>query len=573
MVKVQFGLRGTGNVIGPNTATDRAIAIYNLATGKVIQNSPITISATGVLSGIGAPLVGTDGVNKDYVDTHGGTGDVHGPAGVPTINAVALFDGLTGKYIKTSLVIINASGDIDIPAGRKYYIGGVQISVGDVYGAAPLASPIFSGTVQTPVIKITTGAGTGKVLTSDAVGLASWGAVAGDVVGPAGATDTAIAIFDTATGKKIKNSLVTINASGDVNIPSGRMYYIDGVNIFYNRILTGTPYITTTPAVGDNSHKIADTAFVMANVGSGNVVGPTPAVSTNNAIVRWDGAGGRTIKNSINITVDDTGLLTANSFANVAGNFGVTVSGVCSAAAFGTAGISTALAFNTLDPTLAAYLQITGVGIVAQGTNPNIDLQLYSKGAGQIYINGVPYSGGGNVVGPTPAVSTDHAIARWDGITGRILQNSEVIIDDAGMVTANGFFTSGPLAYLQYSGVAIVAAGTNPDINIYLYSKGVGGVFVNDYQILKRSAAGRVDVLDTGAIWVQTGLSYHSGPIAVTFGWISSVIAYEVIAVVVDEASYGTYPNDMYMFRVVCHDTSNTRVRALINWIAQYTLL
>jgi hypothetical protein len=39
---------------------------------------------------------------------------------------------------------------------------------------APIASPTFTGTAVTPAIKITTGAALGKVLTSDADGLASW---------------------------------------------------------------------------------------------------------------------------------------------------------------------------------------------------------------------------------------------------------------------------------------------------------------------------------------------------------------------------------------------------------------
>jgi hypothetical protein len=40
------------------------------------------------------------------------------------------------------------------------------------------------------------------------------------------------------------------------------------------------------------------------------------------------------------------------------------------------------------------------------------------------------------IIGPTSAV--DHAIARWDGTTGAILQNSVVVIDDAGNITGVG---------------------------------------------------------------------------------------------------------------------------------------
>lgn len=42
--------------------------------------------------------------------------------------------------------------------------------------------------------------------------------------------------------------------------------------------------------------------------------------------------------------------------------------------------------------------------------------------------------GGGIIVGP--AVSTDNAIVRWDGITGTTVQNSTVIVSDTGNVTA-----------------------------------------------------------------------------------------------------------------------------------------
>jgi len=50
----------------------------------------------------------------------------------------------------------------------------------------------------------------------------------GDVVGPATSTDNAIARFDAGTGKKIQNSLVTIDDSGSVNVPAGQDYKIDG---------------------------------------------------------------------------------------------------------------------------------------------------------------------------------------------------------------------------------------------------------------------------------------------------------------------------------------------------------
>lgn len=50
-----------------------------------------------------------------------------------------------------------------------------------------------------------------------------------------------------------------------------------------------------------------------------------------------------------------------------------------------------------------------------------------------LFIGGVPVGpGAGNVVGSPP--SDDHAIARYDGITGLLIQNSGVTISDAGVI-------------------------------------------------------------------------------------------------------------------------------------------
>ena len=52
-------------------------------------------------------------------------------------------------------------------------------------------------------------------------------------------------------------------------------------------------------------------------------------------------------------------------------------------------------------------------------------------GAFKIFLTGA--GGGGDVIGP--GSSTDNAIARFDGLTGKIIQNSTVIISDLGAIT------------------------------------------------------------------------------------------------------------------------------------------
>ena len=69
---------------------------------------------------------------------------------------------------------------------------------------------------------------------------------------------------------------------------------------------------------------------------------------------------------------------------------------------------------------------------------------------------------GGDVVGPSSA--TDHAIARFDTTTGKLIQDSSATIDDSGIITSAGFttatgditigdFTQGSVPYIGASGI------------------------------------------------------------------------------------------------------------------------
>lgn len=56
------GVTGLGDVAGPASATDNAIARFDQTTGKLIQNSVVTVSDTGVVNGV------THMNDVDYID-------------------------------------------------------------------------------------------------------------------------------------------------------------------------------------------------------------------------------------------------------------------------------------------------------------------------------------------------------------------------------------------------------------------------------------------------------------------------------------------------------------------------
>jgi hypothetical protein len=149
----------------------------------------------------------------------------------------------------------------------------------------------------------------------------SAGGGSGDVVGPASATDNAIARFNGTTGKLIQNSGITI-ADGATGVLSGTNS--GDQNLFGTFAVSGQSNVvadstndTLTLVAGTNvtltTDPTTDSITINATTSGGDVVGP--ASSTDNALVRFDSTTGKLIQNG-QITQSDTGdLASVNSIA------------------------------------------------------------------------------------------------------------------------------------------------------------------------------------------------------------------------------------------------------------------
>jgi hypothetical protein len=91
----------------------------------------------------------------------------------------------------------------------------------------------------------------------------------GDVVGPASATDNAIARFDTTTGKLLQNSVVAVGDTGAVT----------GVTTLAASTSVTTPIVQATNSAGLALRNSAGTSQISMGAGGGDNV--TIAVSTN----------------------------------------------------------------------------------------------------------------------------------------------------------------------------------------------------------------------------------------------------------------------------------------------------
>lgn len=78
-----------GAVVGPASATDNAIARFDATTGKLIQNSAVTVDDTGKVNNVTDPASAQDAATKNYADT---ASTIYHPGGTD----VAVADGGTG---------------------------------------------------------------------------------------------------------------------------------------------------------------------------------------------------------------------------------------------------------------------------------------------------------------------------------------------------------------------------------------------------------------------------------------------------------------------------------------------
>jgi len=246
---------GTGDVVGPASATDNAIARFDATTGKLIQNSGITIAdgATGTLSGTNTGDQTNISGNAATVTTNA---NLTGPV-TSVGNATAIANGAISNAMLANAAVANLSGT---NTGDQ--------NLFSVIAVAGQSNVVADSTTDT----LTLVAGTNITITTDAatdaITINSSGSGSGDVVGPASATDNAIARFDATTGKLIQNSGITIadGASGTLS----------GTN-------TGDQTIALTGDVtGSGTGSFAATlATVNSNVGSFGSATASVAVTVN----------------------------------------------------------------------------------------------------------------------------------------------------------------------------------------------------------------------------------------------------------------------------------------------------
>lgn len=196
-------------------AVSASVTSANLGTAVITNGTVTTLTATSasVASVNAAVALVTTGTVTNLTSTAASVASANlGTAVITTLTATgaSVASANVGVAATTTLTAVQASiGSANLSTAR--FLGATSGYVG-IQGATNAGSTTYT---------LPSADGTsGQVLSTNGTGTLSWtsagGGGTGDVVGPASATDNAIARFDLTTGKLIQNSTVILDDAGTI---------------------------------------------------------------------------------------------------------------------------------------------------------------------------------------------------------------------------------------------------------------------------------------------------------------------------------------------------------------------
>lgn len=243
----------------PTTALLSATSITAGWTGQL----SVARGGTGLASGTSGGILGFTGsttlassvaLTQHAIALGGGAGATPTPLGSLGTTTTVLHGNAAGAHTFAQVNLTSTvTGILPVPNG------------GSGIASATAYAVLCGGTTATNPFQSIASVGTmGQVLTSNGPGALPTfqsGAGTGDVVGPASATDNAIALYNGASGKLIKDSSVIVDASNNVSgiasvntgpLAGFRNHLINGAMMVAQR---GTSFTsTTTPANNDDTY-------------------------------------------------------------------------------------------------------------------------------------------------------------------------------------------------------------------------------------------------------------------------------------------------------------------------------
>jgi len=289
--QVDGGGGGSGDVVGPASSTDNAIVRFDLATGKLIQDSGATLSDTGELITDGPVGVGDPGTEDSGVPVNGVTFDsafkVNDLGGTEPAQAVihrhstTLQAVLMGTRSKSNDDTHSAltNGDTAFSIFGGYWTGTHYDLSGSIDFEVPASGTVSSTSAPGDIVFKTSPDGTDTP--AEALRIGSEGVVT-------------LNDFEFATENSAGKLTFIGESSTDPTVPAAN----NGILYTKDDGAETKLYFRSTTGITD---------LLAGGGGSGDVVGP--ASSTDNAIVRFDSTTGKLVQDTPLTTISDTGQL------------------------------------------------------------------------------------------------------------------------------------------------------------------------------------------------------------------------------------------------------------------------
>lgn len=430
-----------GDLNGPGSSTDERGVRFNGTTGKLVQNSTLHIDSANnsillnETNGAGTPSYSfvadtttgmyragadalgfsTQGVQRMRVNTSDvtfttpirmPTGSVSNPG--MRVSAGGMFPSTSGALFMESAGVVGLTitpNNVAVGGGAPVnYAGGLGVLLLHEVTTAPTSATTGGVALYTQgdAVKVMTTASATPITLTECV------------EGPASSTDTAPVRFDGTTGDVVKStSLVLIGGSGRVGV-------VDGSAALPALTFSGD---TTTGVYwnGGSITRIATAGVERLSMSAGS------GITSSN---RFRYADGTAAAPGVRFTGDtDSGL-----YLEGGSSVGVTA---------GTAPglvLSPSTNVSFAGGEAASYGAGAGVVFINQATtNPSTN----PTTAGLLYVpsgdvNSLAYRDTAGTVTvitsrlDAPASSTDRAVVRWDGVSGRRIQNSSITVSAAG---------------------------------------------------------------------------------------------------------------------------------------------
>ena len=461
---------------------------------------------------------------------------------IPNVKKIYIIANLTTGVQSIRVQTATPTLYVDIPQGYVAVVGcdGAAVvaqatvfynpATNGIFASAVTATTLTAGSVAatiTPIAATSGGTGLATYTTGDtlyasaantlsklpigtagqtltvAAGIPSWTTVtaSGDVVGPASATDNAVARFDLATGKLIQNSAVTIaDTTGDI-VGTATQGVFNTVSTTVNAFGAAT---TLNVGAATGTMTLGNTTLAAKAITASTTLGVTGVSTFGAAVV---GAASQDVFNTISTTVNAFGAATALNVGAATGTLTVA---------------NTTLAAKAI--TATTTLDVTGVATFSNAMNAAQGADIASAATVNLTTatgNSVHITGTTTITAITLAQGAQRDVT-FDGILTLTQGASLLLPPGASIITAAGDTASfvGEAASVvrctSYTRAAAPALGSSPQLGVpsnlkILANAGLATTAVTCNEITVSTSGGFYATLRTVSVTINSGTAGANG--------------------------------------------------------------